>query len=75
MSARHKTSAFQEIIEAVEMFPLDDREILLDILKNRLREQRRLQLLQEVAEAKQDYAEGKVKFGTVDDFLAALDED
>ncbi len=75
MSDRHKTSVFQDVIETVERFSLEDREILLDILKKRLVEQRRLQLVREIAEVRQDYKEGKIQFGTVDDFLAALDEE
>ena len=75
MSHSHKYSGFQEVIEVVETFSLEDREILLDILKKRFSEERRKQLGQEIAEVRQDYQEGKVQFGTVDDFLAALDED
>ncbi|MBC6474813.1 MAG: hypothetical protein GDA48_20060 [Hormoscilla sp. GM102CHS1] len=75
MSDRHKYSGFQEVIEAVETFSLEERVILLDILKKRLSEKRRKQLGQEIAEVRQDYQEGKVQFGTVDDFLAALDKD
>ncbi|MBO1350615.1 MAG: hypothetical protein EBE86_026015 [Hormoscilla sp. GUM202] len=75
MSDRHKYSGFQEVIEAVETFSLEERGILLDILKKRLSEERRKQLGQEIAEVRQDYQEGKVQFGTVDDFLAALDKD
>ncbi len=40
----------------------------------RLSASRRSQLVQEVAELRQEYAEGKVKFGSVEDFLAALDD-
>ena len=54
--------------------PLEDREILLDILQKRLSASRRSQLVSEVAEVRRDYAEGKVQFGSVDDFLAALDD-
>jgi glycerol kinase len=68
------TSSFQQVIEAVESMPLEEREILLDILQKRLSASRRSQLVQEVAEVRRDYAEGKVKFGSVDDFLAALDD-
>lgn len=70
-----KTSNFQQVLEAVESLPLDDREILLDIVQKRLHQQRRTQIVQEIAEIRQEYAEGKVQFGSVDDFLAALDEE
>ncbi|WP_293080748.1 hypothetical protein [Okeania sp. SIO3B5] len=54
---------------------MQDREIILDILKNRLSQERRKQLGEEIAEVRQDYQKRKVKFGKVGDFLAALDED
>ncbi|NEQ40661.1 MAG: hypothetical protein F6K40_32330 [Okeania sp. SIO3I5] len=75
MSENYSTSDFQEVIEIVEKFSLEDREILLDILKKRLSQERRRQLEKEIAEVRQDYQKGKVMFGTVDGFLAALDKD
>ncbi|MDJ0554801.1 MAG: hypothetical protein QNJ68_10230 [Microcoleaceae cyanobacterium MO_207.B10] len=73
MNEYHQTSDFQEVIEKVEKFSLEDREILLDILKKRLSQERRRQLGEEIAEVRQDYQKGKVQFGSVDDFLADLD--
>jgi len=73
MSTISGTSSFQQMVEAVEAMPLDEQEILLDIQQMRLSASRRSQLVQEVAEVRQEYAEGKVKFGSVDDFLADLD--
>jgi hypothetical protein len=69
-----KTSAFQQAIESVESLPLEDQEILLDILQKRLLERRRTNLYQDVREIKQEFAEGNVKFGSVDQFLAELDQ-
>lgn len=69
-----KTSAFQQAIESVESLPLEAQEILLDILQKRLQERRRTNLYQEVSAIKQEFAEGNVKFGSVDQFLAQLDQ-
>ncbi|MUG92950.1 hypothetical protein F7734_11090 [Scytonema sp. UIC 10036] len=69
-----KTSALQQAIESVESLPIEDQEILLDILQKRLLERRRTNLYQEVREIKQEFAEGNVKFGSVDQFLAELDQ-
>ncbi|MEH2444614.1 MAG: hypothetical protein V7K18_02165 [Nostoc sp.] len=69
-----KTSALQQAIESVESLPIEDQEILLDILQKRLQERRRTNLYQEVNEIKQEFAEGNVKFGSVDQFLAELDQ-
>ena len=68
-----KTSALQQAIESVESLPIEDQEILLDILQIRLQERRRTNLYQEVRAIKQEFAEGNVKFGSVEQFLAELD--
>jgi len=69
-----KTSALQQAIESVESLPIEDQEILLDILQKRLQERRRTDLYQEVRAIKQEFAEGNVKFGSVEQFLAELDQ-
>ncbi len=67
-------SQFQQALEAVEVLSLEDQAMLIDIIQNRLRQQRRNELLKEVAEIRQDCAEGNVKFGSVADFMAKLDD-
>ena len=74
MSKTTQTSQFQQALEAVEFLSLEDQALLLDILQNRLRQQRRNELLKEVAEVRQEYAEGNVKFSSVADFMAELDD-
>ncbi|MCU0544962.1 MAG: hypothetical protein MUE44_22780 [Oscillatoriaceae cyanobacterium Prado104] len=74
MSKVTKTSQFQQAIEAVEVLSLEDQAMLLEIIQNRLRQQRRNALLKEVTEVHQDYANGNVKFGSVTDFMAELDD-
>lgn len=69
-----KTSKFQQVIEAVEALSIEEQTMLLEIVQKRLVQQRRQQLLQEVKEAEQDYAQGNVKRGSVGDFLAELDD-
>lgn len=73
MSKNTKISQFQQALEAVEALSLEDQSMLLDILHKRLRQQRRNELLKEVAEVRQDYAQGNVKFGSIADFMAELD--
>ncbi len=69
-----KTSTFQQAIDVIEALSLEDQEILIDIIHKRIKEQKRKELLQGIAEVESEYAEGKVKFGTGDDFLAELDK-
>ena len=73
MNKMTQISQFQQALEAVEVLSLEDQAMLLDILQNRLRQQRRNELIKEVAEVRQEYAEGNVEFGSVADFIAELD--
>ena len=73
MSQVEKTSTFQKTIEAVEALSPDAQVILIDIIYKRLKQQRRNELLQAVAEAREDYSKGNVRSGSVTDLLAELD--
>jgi hypothetical protein len=68
-------SSFQEIIESVEALPLDDREILVEIINKRIIEQRREELKADMKESLEAYRKGEVWVGTVDDLLRDLEED
>ncbi|PSB14482.1 hypothetical protein C7B76_16080 [filamentous cyanobacterium CCP2] len=69
-----ETSAFQQAIETVEALPLEDQAVLVDIIRQRLKQQQREELLQRVAETERDYAAGNVKRGSVVDLMAELDD-
>lgn len=63
------TITFQEAMDAVESLPSEQREDLLDIIRRRLVDSRREAMAQVIREAREDYARGRVKRGTVDDLL------
>ena len=67
-----QTSSFQEVIESVEELPPDDQMLLVDIIRQRLIEVRRRNLVAEVAEARQAYQTGDVYRGSVDDLVKEL---
>ena len=68
-----KTPTLQKAIEVVEALSPDEQAIFIDIIDKRLKQQRRLEILQAVAESRQEYAEGKVRSGSVADLLKELD--
>ena len=68
-----KTLTFQETIVAVENLPLEEQQMLIEIIKNRLNQQKRSELIDEIQEAEQEYEQGKFKRGSVDDLMAELD--
>jgi hypothetical protein len=65
-------SSFQELIESVEALPLDDQQILMDIINRRIIEQRRDELVADMEESLEAYRKGEVRIGTVDDLLRDL---
>lgn len=73
MSQTLKTSLFQQALEAVEALSLEDQTVLLDTLSHRLNQRQRQQLVEETQEVQEEYQAGKVKFGSVNDFLSELD--
>jgi hypothetical protein len=66
-------SFFQDVIETVEKLPPDDQMLLVDIIRQRLVELRRKDLIAEVAEARQHYRAGDVQRGTVEELIRELD--
>ena len=69
-----KTSIFQKAIEAVEALDPEAQVLLVDIISKRLKQQRRDELLKEIAQAENDYAQGNIRRGSLADLMAELDE-
>jgi hypothetical protein len=66
------SSVFQKAIESVEMLPVDDQLLLVEIIKRRLIEHRRTELVAIVAEARESYQTGNVRRGAAEDLLAEM---
>ncbi len=64
-----KTITFNDALEIVESLPEGQRESLIEIVKNRLIEKRRDRLAQNIKEAREEYARGDIRKGTVDDLM------
>ena len=67
-----KTGTFDEALEIIESFPEEQKESIIEILKRRLTEDRRERLAQTVKEAREEYARGEVRRGTVDDLMLEI---
>jgi hypothetical protein len=63
---------FQEVLDIVESLPEYQQEDLIDIIRRRLIEQRRDGLANSLREAREEYARGEVRKGTVDDLMKEL---
>ena len=69
-----QTSYFQDVLETVEKLPPEDQMLLDKIIRQRLIEIRRADLVTEVAEARQHYRAGTVQRGTVAALMKELGE-
>jgi hypothetical protein len=69
-----QTSGLQQAIDAVESLPPEDQELLIDIVKRHLVDQRRDQLANEIDESRAAYQRGEVTRGSVEDLMKELAE-
>ncbi|CAN5502385.1 hypothetical protein BH18ACI1_BH18ACI1_22570 [soil metagenome] len=60
---------FADILEAVEELPLNEKEVLVDVLQNRLIEMRRNQLEKDIENAEREFEQGLCKPATVDEIM------
>ena len=67
-----KSTTFNDALEVVESLPEDQRESLLEIIRNRLIEERRDKLALSIKKAKKEYQKGEVRRGSVDDIMREL---
>ena len=64
-----KSASFNDALEVVESLPEDQKESLLEIVRNRLIEQRRDRLALSIKKAKKENAKGDIRRGTVEDLM------
>jgi len=67
-----KTTTFDEALDIIESLPEEQRESIVEIVKRRLTEERRERLAQTVKEAREEYARGEVRRGTVDELIREI---
>ena len=68
----HKSMAFGEILEAADNLPIEDQESLLTILKNRLRERLRAELIKDIQESEKEFEQGKLRPVTPDELMREI---
>ena len=64
--------SFAEILDAVESLEISEKEMLLDIIRHRLNEQRRNEIISDVKNGRQDYSKNNVKRGSSKDLMSEL---
>lgn len=69
-----KLSTLQQAINVVEALEPEEQAILINVISKRLAQQRRNELIEDIAQARDDYQKGNVKRGSIADLMAELDE-
>jgi hypothetical protein len=69
------TIMFDQILEKIDTMPLEEQELIIEILQNRYREKRREEILKNAEETFEEYRKGLTSKGTVADLLKELEDD
>jgi hypothetical protein len=70
-----QTMQFNQILDMIDDLSVDEQEDLISIVRHRQIERRREEIANNIAQARQEYQQGKVFRGTVDDIIAELNND
>lgn len=62
-------SKFADVLEAVDELPIDEKEMLVDILQNRMIEDRREVLKAEIEESRREFEKGLCKSSTAEEIM------
>ncbi len=60
---------FQDVVEMVESLPPEDQGVLIDIIRQRLIEHRRAEIVADIEEARGAYRRGEVRRGNAADVI------
>ena len=65
---------FQDALETVEALPLYQQEDLIEIIRRRLAERKRMELAEQVRLARAEYVRGEIRSGTVADLMKEVQD-
>jgi len=66
---------WDNFLDEFSRLPIEDQEMLLDLLKKRNIEQKRMRIVRDVKEAQREHKKGLTKRGTVEDLMRDLESD
>lgn len=60
---------FADVLEKIESFSFEEKETLVDILQNRLREAKRQRIIKSVEAAQREFQKGDLKPASADEIM------
>jgi hypothetical protein len=70
-----QTIQFHQILKMINDLSLDEQDDLINIIQHRQIKKRREEIAQNIHQAHQEYQQGKVFRGNIDDIIAELNND
>ncbi len=67
------TTPFQQALDIIEQLPPEDQTSLIEIVQQRLTEQRRAEIARNARATLQAFREGRARYGTLEDLRRDLD--
>jgi hypothetical protein len=66
-------ATFDEVLDAIEDLPTDQQADLVEVVRRRLAERGRLQVIEDVADARSQLAAGAIKPSSVDEIMREIE--
>jgi len=67
------STTFDDVLDAIEHLPLDQQADLVDVVRRRLAERARQQIIADAREARAEFAAGKTRSTTIDELIHEID--
>ena len=74
LSKMTQTKQFNQILEMIDNLSTDEQDDLINIVRHRQIEARREEIAQNIAQSQQEYEQGKVFRGTIDEIIIELNK-
>ncbi len=70
-----ETLTFNDLLEAIGRRSLEEQEMITEIVRKRIIDQRRKEIKESIRISRQEYRDGLTSHGTVEDFEREIDKD
>lgn len=67
------STTFDQVLDAIENLPIEQQEDLLDVVRRRLAERGRQQIVADAHEARAEFAAGKTRAISIDDLVREIE--
>ncbi len=67
------TATFDQVLDAIEHLPADQQADLVNLVRRRLAERRRQQIIADAADAQAQFAAGRTKAMSIDDVMREIE--